>query len=314
MSLDRIGTGANAQFMFAQIQKAELALDASNRQVASGKVADTYSGFGDKTAVMEAARSVAARADANVATAQQASNRLDLQDTQLSQLADLADQVRQTLTKAAADQDATSLMTQMQGFFSQAVDILNAKDGNGYIYAGDNNQTPPVTVQNLSDLAALPSVATAFANGSVKTAVRVGEGQTVQVGLLASDLGTQLFSLFRQVAQFDAGGSGPFDATTSAAQQSFIESTIPTAATVAADANQQSAGNGIRYQMVQDTLTRLKSTSTVYKGVVSNIEDVDVAEALAKLNQNQIALQAAFQVTSKLNQLSLLDYLQAPTG
>ena len=310
MSVDRIGTAANAQFMFAQIQKAELALDTTNRQVASGKLADTYSGYGDKTAVMEAARSAAARADANAATAQQASIRLDLQDTQLSQLANLADQVRQSLTKAAADQDATTLMTQMEGYFSQAVDILNAKDDSGYVYGGDKNQTPPVTVQTLSDLAALPSVAQAFANGSVKTSVRVGDGQTVETGLLASDLGTELFSLFQQVAQFDAGGNGPFDAKTAPAQQSFLESTISTAADNAAELNRQAAGNGIRYQIVQDTLARLNSTSVVYKGLVSNIEDVDMAAALAKLNQNQIALQASFQMASKLNQMSLLDYLQ----
>jgi flagellar hook-associated protein 3 FlgL len=309
MSIDRIGTAATAQFMFAQIQKAELALDTSNRQVSTGKVSDTYTGYGDKTAMMEAARSAGARADANVDVAQQASTRLDLQDTQLSQLSELAEQVRQTLTKASAEQDATSLMTQMQGYFDQAVEILNSKDGSGYIYGGDNNQTPPVSVANLSDLAALPSVAQAFANGSVKSNVRVSGTQTVQVGMLASDLGTQLFSLFQQVAQFDAGAGGPFDAKTSAAQQGFLESTIQTAANAASDVNEQAAGNGVRYQMVQDSLSQLQATSTVYKGLVSNIEDVDIAQALAKLNQNQVALQASFQITSKLNQLSLLNYL-----
>jgi len=309
MSVDRVGTAANTQLMLAQIQKAEVAVDTANRQVATGKLATTYKGYGDKTAVMEAARSAAAHADANVAAAQQASSRLDLQDTQLSQLSDLADQVRQTLTKAAADQDATSLMTQMQGFFSQAVEILNAKDANGYIYAGDNNQVPPVSITDLSALAALPAVSQAFANGSVKTTVRVGDTQTVQVGLLASDLGTQLFSLFQQVAQFDAGAGGPFDSKTSAAQQTFLESTIQTSANVAEGVNQVSASNGINYQMVQNTLTQLQATSGVYKGFVSNIQDVDITEALARLSQNQIALQASFQVTSTLNKLSLLDYL-----
>jgi hypothetical protein len=61
MSLDRIGSAANTQFMLAQIQKAESALDASNRQVATGKLSDTYSGYGDKTAVMEATRAAGAR-------------------------------------------------------------------------------------------------------------------------------------------------------------------------------------------------------------------------------------------------------------
>ena len=309
MSIDRIGTAATAQFMYAQIQKAEIALDTTNQQVTTGKVADTYTGYGDKTAMMEAARSAGALADANATVAQQASTRLDLQDTQLTQLSQLAGQVRQTLTQASADQDATSLMTQMQGYFDQAVEILNSKDGSGYIYGGDNNQTPPVSVTSLSALAALPSVSQAFTNGTVKASVRVSGTQTVQVGMLASDLGTQLFSLFQQVAQFDAGGGGPFDATTTPAQQSFLESTIQTATDAASNVNQQAASNGVQYQIVQDSLSRLQATSTVYKGLVSNVEDVDMAQALSQLNQNQVALQASFEVTSKLNELSLLNFL-----
>src|SRR5258706_3468435 len=207
---------------------------------------------------MESARAAGARADANISAAQQASARLDLQDAQLGQLSTLVGQVRQTLTKAAADQDATSLMTQMEGYFDQAVEILNAKDANGFIYAGDRNQTAPVTVTDLTALAALPSVAQAFANGTVKNSIRIGDTQTVQVGLLASDLGTQLFSLFRQEAQFDAGPSGPFDAKTTAAQQTFLESTIPSAINVASGVDTAAAGNGIRYKMVQDTLDRLQ--------------------------------------------------------
>jgi flagellar hook-associated protein 3 FlgL len=291
------------------LQKAELALDNTNRQVATGKSSSTYSGYGQKTAVMEAARSAAARADAHAEAAKQAAQRIDLQDTQLSQLSDLADHVRQTLTKAAADQDGTSLMTQLQGYFGQMVDLLNAKDANGYIYAGDNNQVPPVTVQSLDELRLLPSVSQAFANGDVKTTLRVGENQTVEVGMLASDIGTELFSLFRQIAQFDATGAGHFDTKTSDVQQSFLESAIQTSATAATGINAAAAANGIRYQVVQSASDQLQAASTVHKDFVSNIEDVNIAEAMARLNQQQIALQAAFQMTSKLNQLSLIDYL-----
>mgnify|MGYP003353003654 CR=1 FL=1 len=159
------------------------------------------------------------------------------------------------------------------------------------------------------DLAALPSVANAFANGSVKTSVRIGENQTAQVGMLASDLGTKLFSLFRQVAQFDASGSGPFDTKTTQSQQSFLESTIQTATDAATDVNSQAAANGIRYQSVQSAIDQLKASSTVYQDFVSSIQDVDMAEALARLNQNQTALQANYQMTAQLNQLSLLNFL-----
>src|SRR6185295_13190861 len=134
MAIDRIGTFTSAQILLSQMQKAETAFDKSNQQVSSGKVASTYSGYGDKTAAMEGARSVSAHADADYAAAQRASARLDLQDSQMSQLSDLVGEVRQALTAAAAHQDSTALKEQMEGLFEQAVGILNSNDGNGYIY------------------------------------------------------------------------------------------------------------------------------------------------------------------------------------
>ena len=314
MAIDRVGTAVNAQIMTSQILKAEAALDKTNKQVASGNKSDTYTGYGSQTAALEAARSAAARADANVTVAQQASTRLDLQDTQLTQLSSIADQVRQVLTSTIGTGDGSSLMGQMQDLFDQAVTVLNSKDGSGYIYAGENNQTPPVTVGSLSDLAALPDVASAFTNGTTAQTARIGDNRTVQVGVLASDVGTQLFSLFQSVAQFNAGGSGPFSANTSAAQETFLQAGVQQATTTSTDLNGQTATNGDRYKMVQDAITQLQSTSTVFKGFASNIQDVDMGAALAQLNQNQVALQAAFKVGSTMNQLSLLSYLPAPTG
>ena len=309
MSIDRIGSYANSQLMFAHIMKAENALDTSNRQVATGKVADNYAGYRDKTAIMEAARSASARADANAAAATQALARLDVQDAQLTQLSELSNEIRTAVTKATADRDGTSLMSQLEAYFDQIVGLMNAKDANGYIYAGDNNQTPPVVVNSLTDLAALPTVADAFANGTLKTEVKIGDSQNVEVGVLASDLATELFDLLRQVTQFDTGVDGPFSGTTTPAQQTFLESMIPTAMTAQRNVNAQAAANGIHYQTVKQAMEQLEASSVVYKGFVSNIEDVDIAQALAQLNQNQVALQAAFQVTSTLNRLSLLDYL-----
>jgi flagellar hook-associated protein 3 FlgL len=311
MTIDRIGSYANTQLMLAHVMKAENGLDISNRQVATGKVADNYAGYRDKTAIMEAARSASARADANAAAAMQAAARLDVQDSQLTQMSELANDIRQALTKAAADRDSTSLMSQLESYFDQIVGLLNAKDANGYIYAGDNNQPAPVTVSSLVDLAALPSVADAFVNGAIKTEVKIGDSQTVQVGLLASDIATELFTLLRQAAQFDVGVDGPFSGgnPTTPAQQTYIESLILPAIDAQHGVNAQAAANGIHYQTVQKATEQLQAASVVYKGFVSNIEDVDMAKALAQLNQNQVALQAAFQVTSTLNRLSLLDYL-----
>jgi len=205
--------------------------------------------------------------------------------------------------------NGTSVMRRMEELFVQAATILNTKDGSSYTYAGENDQTPPITVTSLADLAALPSVDGAFANGSIARTARIGENRMVQVGVLASDVATDLFSLFRDVAQFNASASGPFGQNLTAAQENFIQTNIPTATTAMSNATSITAANGDRYRMVQNAITDLDSTATVYKGFTADIEEVDMAEALSRLQQNQLALQASFQISSTLGQLTLLDYI-----
>ena len=310
MAIDRIGTFMNSHLLLAQIQRAEHELNESNRQVAGGRVSDTYAGYGTKTAALEAARSAAAKAEAHMAVAKQASSRLDLQDAQLAQLSDIVDRARQTMMQAMAQGNGATLMVQMQDIFDQALTVLNAKDGSGYLYGGENDQVPPVTVTNLTDLAALPSVADAFANGSVAREARIGENRTVQVGVLASDLATELFTMLRDIKQFDQGAGGPFATNLTAAQDSFLGSQIQVAISAHTNVNAQAAANGGRYQLVQHALSELNAASTVYQGFVAEIQDVDMGQAMARFNQNYVALQAALKISATMGQLSLMNFIE----
>ena len=59
MTIDRVATSMQAQYMLNQINNANAKLNQSQSQVASGKVATDYAGYGDKTAALEAARAAA---------------------------------------------------------------------------------------------------------------------------------------------------------------------------------------------------------------------------------------------------------------
>ena len=310
--IGRVATNNQAQILLAQLMQNESNLNTSQQQVSSGKVASTYAGMGDKTAVLEAARSAAAQSDALQSSTQLAVNQADLQDSQTTSLANLADQLRQAVTKAMADDDSSTLMTQAQSIFDQAKQILNSKDANGnYLYGGEKDTSPPVNVNSLSDLAALPGVSDAFSNGTVKKSINVGGGQTVQVGMLASDLGTKLFQSLADIANFNAGSNGPFGTTLSSTQSDFLTTQVKAAQAANQDLNNQAAANGFTYNHLNEVIDQQKATSTLYKGFVSNLEDVDMGTAITQLNQNQVALQAAVQVTAQLQQVSLLNYLPA---
>ena len=314
MTVDRVASNAQSQYLLSQIMKANTALDTVTAQVASGKVSSDYTGIGDKTASLEAARAAAARADAYATNTQLAGTQTDLQDAQLTTLSSLAEQLKEAITTAAGNGDGTGLMTTAQDVFEQASSILNATDSNGnYIYGGGQGNTKPFTATSLSDLTS-DTVSNFFQNGSQKKSVLVGDGQSVQIGVLASDVGTELMTALQNLANADSPSGSLDGSLTSTQTDNLTNNVLPSATQAYTDLNDATATNGETYSRLKDDVTNQQSLSTLYKGFVSDIEDVDMTKAATNLNQAQTALQAALEVTAKLGQLSLLNYLPTTTS
>jgi flagellar hook-associated protein 3 FlgL len=220
--------------------------------------------------------------------------------------------LKKAVSDAVANNDATTLMNQAQSIFDQASAILNTKDSNGdYLYSGGKTDVAPMTATSLSSLAALPSASAAFANGTLTKSVQVADGTSVSYGVTASDVGTGLMQALKDIANFDAGGTGNFNAATSlsAAQNTFLTNAIAQTTTVGSDLNAVTASNGYVSNRLTDSQTQQTSMDTLYKSFVSNIQDTNMAQAATQLSLNQTQLQAALQVTAGLHQLSLLNYL-----
>ena len=312
MSIGNVSTLAQSQYMLSRIQQDEAALQNTQEQVATGYVSTTYGGIGDQTAALESSQTQGNLATGYASTAQLAANQVNLQDAQLSQLSSLASQLQQNITTAVANGNGGTLMAQADNVFQQAVQILNSQDANGnYIYSGGKANTQPVTVSSLAQLMALPSVSQAFANGTQNTTVKVGQDQTVQIGVLASNVGTQLMQTLQDIANFNAGANGNFGSQLTSAQTTFLTSEIPNAQAASQNINNVSGSNGEVYQVLQSAQTQQQTMSTLYQGFASDIQDVDMATASTNLSENQTALQAALEVTAQMGQLSLLNYLSS---
>ncbi len=312
MSVDRVATAQQSAYFLSQINQAGAKLDKTNQQIASGSVANSYAGFGGQAQVLTATLSAKARNDSYATATTMATTQVDIQDTQLTSLSSLATQLQTAVSTAVANNDPTTLMSQVQNIFDQATSILNSKDANGdYIYGGGKTNTPPVTVSSLADLIALPAVGGAFDNGDDKKSVQVGDGQTVSYGVTASDVGTGLMQALKDIAGFDAGGSGNFSGSTnlSQAQNNFLSGEIPAITTLNTNLNNAAAQNGYSFNQLQNATSQQTTLSTLYSGFISNVQDTNMADAATQLSLNQTALQAALQVTSTLNQLSLLNYM-----
>jgi flagellar hook-associated protein 3 FlgL len=312
MSIDRLSTTAQSAFLLTQIQNAGSALDKVQEQIASGKNASTYAGFGDQAQVLTATIAANARNTAYTSATKFAVTQTDVQDTQLASLSSLTASLKKAVSDAVSNNDATTLMSQAQSIFDQASAILNSKDSNGdYIYSGGKTDVPPITVSTLAGLTPLAGVSNAFANGNLTKSVQVADGVTVSYGLTASDVATGLMQALKDVADFDAGGTGNFNAATSltAAQSNFLTNAISQVTNVYTDLNATSAANGYVSNRLTDAQDQQSSMTTLYKGFTSDIQDTNMAKAATQLSLSQTQLQAALQVTAGLNQLSLLNFL-----
>jgi flagellar hook-associated protein 3 FlgL len=308
VTIGNVSTLAQSQYMLSRIQQDEAALQNTQAQVATGYVSTTYGGIGDQTAALESAQSQGQLATAYASSAQLASNQVNLQDAQLSQLSTLASQLQQDITTAVANGNGGTLMAQAQSIFDQTIQILNSQDANGnYIYGGGNSNTPPVSTTTLAQLMALPTASQAFTNGTEKASVKVGSNQTVQVGVLASDVGTQLLQTLQDIANSNAGSS--FGTQLTSAQTTFLTNEIPSAEAASQTVNSAQGSNGEVYQELQSAISDQQSMSNLYQGFTADIQDVDMATASTNLSENQTALQAALEVTAQMGQLSLLNYL-----
>lgn len=317
MSIDRVATAQQSAYFLAQINQAGTALDKTQQQIASGVVSTTYAGFGSQAQVLQATISANARNSAYADATGLATTQTDMQDTQLTSLSGLASQLKTAISDAVANNNPSTLMSQVSGIFDQAVSILNTKDANGdYIYSGGKTNTAPVSVTTLSQLAGLPSVSAAFTNGTDKKSVQVADGQTITYGVTASDIATGLMQELQSIAQFDAGAGGNFTGSTnlSQAQNTYLTNQITATTTVATNLNTTTAQNGYAYTALTNAQSQQSSLKTLYSGFISNIQDTNMANAATQLSLNQTALQAALQMTAGLNKLSLLNYLPATTG
>lgn len=315
MTVDRIATAQQSAFFLSQITQAGAKLDNTNQQIASGVVASTYAGFGDKAQVLQATLSAQARNTAYTNATGMATTQTDLQDTQLTSLSSLATQLKKAVSDAVANNDPTGLMATVGNVFSQAVSILNSKDANGdFIYAGGRTDTAPVSVSSLSQLLAAPSVASIFTNGDSKKSVQVADGQSISFGVTASDIGTSLMQTLKDIAGFDAGASGSFDTSTnlSQAQNTFLTAQIAATGAVSSGLTAVTAQNGSVYNQLQSATAQQGANDTLYSGFIDKVQNTNMADAATQMSLNQTALQASLQVTSTLNKLTLLNYLPAP--
>lgn len=308
MGVSRIATANYYQSVLTDLMNAQRRQTEAQKEVSTGKRGDDLLSYADRARSLVAATSVQNRVNGLVDQLNALNIRLDTQQLALEAVEESSTGLREAIGGALASGRADGLMNQVQTYFSQALEALNTRFGDGYIFSGGLVETKPVNVTTLAGLAAAGSTAAVFDNGALTPTSRVDDTSTMQTGFLADGLGQELMDKFRELQLQHQGA--PFNGQLTDAQRTFLEGFYSQLEGVNERVTSNTAQGGSVQKRVEHAITAQTSRQTTLKNMIADTTEVDIADAFSKLTQAEMAVQASAQVFVSLKDMSLLNFLR----
>ncbi len=319
--MTRISTFQQNQSLINEMLKAQNNVASAQRQVSTGHKAEYYKDIHMDVSSLAGSKSLLARLEQHAANNGKVMNRLAHYDQSLSGMEKAGGDLRGAVMSAISSSSPQGLLSTIEGAFESVQNFLNARNTEGYLFAGSNADVPPVGISTLAELRAASQPPTdIFQNNDLKASVRIDETRTLEVGMLAEDIGLEMMTVLQRLALWadgtvpttapvPTGPSNGFAAPISQEDQAFLVGEIARIETMIDNLAVRRGENGLSQRTIEDASEALAQQISQTKIFISDIEDVDAAEAITNLNQRQFALDISYSVLSSINRTSLLNFL-----
>ena len=307
--MTRVATFGNYQSALLDLMKAQTRAADAQERVSTQKKATDLTGFGRQSETLTALKGAQSRILGFIDTSKAVTARLTTQDLAMTQISDGIAGLRDAVGSVLATDSAGALMLELEGHFQGIRGGLTMRHHGGYLFSGASTSTAPVTVANLTELAAAPDVASVFANDTLKTASRVAEGTTLETGFLADELDSEVMEILRDIQTYHTGANGPLNGKVTQDQKNFLITQLARLEQAATAVIDKTAKTGSMAKQVESVTAGHQAQLNSLDELVSNRTDADMAVAITDLQLSQVAIQASAQVISQLRQVSLLNYL-----
>lgn len=313
--MSRVSTLNTYESALVDLQRAQARQLKAQTELASEKRADDLAGYGRESESLSALRSMSTRLSGFIDSGESLKRRLGSQDVALGRAADAVQRARQSIANAVAAGRSDTLMIEIEGQLTDLNEALNSRHEGRYLFAGARVDTRPAVVTRLADLTD-PLFPAWFENDGLKAASRLDEATTVETGMLASEIGTAALNAFRELQlvheSLDPDGNsnaltgGPLKAD----QEQRLRAILDDFDDAYRNLTEHNAKNGALQNRVDAVLEAHEAQASSLQQLVQDKTGIDVAEAVTRLQQAQLAVQASAQVLAQLRTVSLLDYLR----
>ena len=329
------------------VLQAQAGLTQAQTEISSGTQADIGVYLGASTGASVSMKNQIDALDSYTTTNGLASTRLDTTATALTSMVSLAQTISASLVSASSTGGSTTALQATGSSGLQALlSELNTSVGDQYVFGGNNTGTTPATdysststaktavdasfsqtfgFSQTSDSASTisGSAMTSYLNGSfadqfsdsnwsanwsqassTTISSKIAPSQTATTSVSANE------TAFRQIAEAytmlsEFTGSNMSDD----AKAAVVTKATTLMNTGLAALNQVQTGVGITQAAITSTDTGLSAQTTLLKSDVSDVEDVDTYALNTRVTTLQTQLQASYELTSRLQTLSLTNYL-----
>ena len=281
-------------------------LATTQAQMAVGKQILAPSAAPDQAAAIQRLKGEVQRQDSHMRTLDVAMRRYTAEETALSASNDILIRMKELGIQAANDtlapDDRKAIGVEMKALRDQLLSLGNTRDDSGnYLFSGTRVNTPAFAEDANGNVV--------YQGDQTQTRIPAGVERTVQF----TRAGTDVFS---RVVRDDGQPVGFFDALDqmiqglNTGQTSSIQRGIADLTQMHNTLTLTQAQNGSDQQVLIAQKDVLEETQLRLKSTLSEIEDLDYAEAVSRMNKEMLGLEAAMGSFAKISGLSLFDYIR----
>lgn len=281
-------------------------LATTQAQMAETKQVLSPSDAPDQAAAIQRLHGEVDRQDNHTQALSVAMQRFAAEETALKSSSDILTRVKELGLQAANDtlspDDRKAVGVELKALRQQLISLGNTRDDSGnYLFSGTRVKTPAFS-EGVKG-------AVVYQGDQTQTQIPAGVERVVQF----TRAGTDVFS---RVVRDNGQSVGFFDALDhmiSAIDNNDtngIQQGISDATQMSSNLDLSLAHTGSDQKVVQSQLDVLNETKLRLKSSLSQIEDLDYASAVTKMNKEMMALQAAMGSFSKITSMSLFEYIK----
>lgn len=327
---------AQSQSQTKRLTDLNVTLDDLQRQVTSKKKYDTYSGFGTTAYKLQNIRIETSQVETYIENAEEVQTNMEQITSIMEQISEIGNDFKSALIlREDTAESVESLALTAQDYLDFIEDLLNQTGNDGtYLFSGTNTSDAPFIDDTSLNRNFSDNIDDWF-NGIITTdqlTSTIDSFTTASLGLdpdlsTASTRTTAISDTTNIEYTLTADIDGLKDlikSLTLVANMKYTDSTAVATETdmntvydyasdlltgAISDINTETSKLASKYSLVQTVAERHESDLALLETQIDDLENADTAEALIKMNLLETQISAAYQVTSTVSSLSLVDYI-----